>query len=188
MEYRRARPRKALPVVLSMDEIRRLLEQIPESFRLMAEVQYGGGLRLNELLRLRIKDIDYAQNAIFVRAGKGGKDRRTLLPEALKEPVEKRMESLKSLFDEDRSAGVAGVYLPEALSRKYQRAGEKWIWQWVFASRKLARDPRSGLMRRHHLSGTAYQEKIRNAAMKAKIDKKVSSHVLRHSFATHLLE
>ena len=188
MEYRNARPRKSLPVVLSMAEVDRLMTHLPDSCRLLGKVQYGAGLRLTELLRLRIKDIDYEQHAIFVRAGKGGKDRRTLFPESLREPLTNHIERLKIRFEKDRADGVAGVYLPEALSRKYPKAGEKWIWQWLFPSHKLARDPRSEITRRHHLSGSHYQASFQSAAKKAGINKKVSTHVLRHSFATHLLE
>ena len=188
MEYRHARPRKSLPVVLSMEEVQRLITHLPDSCRLMGKVQYGAGLRLTELLRLRIKDIDYDQHAIFVRAGKGGKDRRTLFPETMCDPLEKHLERLKALFEEDRLNGTAGVFLPEALSRKYPKAGEKWIWQWVFPSYKLSRDPRSGVIRRHHMSGSHYQISFQGAGTKAGIDKRVSTHVLRHSFATHLLE
>lgn len=181
MEYRHARPRKSLPVVLSSGEIERLLTQLPASCRLMGKVQYGAGLRLNELLRLRVKDIDYEQHAIFVRAGKGGKDRRTLFPESLRDPLAKHLERVKALFEEDRANEIAGVFIPEALSRKYPKAGEKWIWQWIFPSHKLSRDPRSGILRRHHLSGSHYQMSFQRAASKAGVNKKVSSHVLRHS-------
>jgi len=154
----------------------------------MAEVQYGAGLRLIELLRLRVKDIDFDQHSIFVRDGKGGKDRRTVLPEMLRKPLQEHLARLKVRFDEDRDAGIAGVYLPEALNRKYPKAGEKWIWQWLFSSRKLSKDPRTGLMRRHHILGTSYQKSVQTAAENAGLNKRVTTHVFRHSFATHLLE
>jgi integron integrase len=149
---------------------------------------YGAGLRLMELLRLRVQDLDIARGRLVIRAGKGDKDRVTVLPGRLQGPLASHLDRLRKLYAEDCAAGLPGVWLPEGLARKYQRAGETWEWQWVFPSRETSVDPATKIRRRHHLADTTFQNTIRGAAREAKIDKRVAPHVLRHSFATHLLE
>jgi integron integrase len=156
--------------------------------RLMAEVMYGGGLRLTEMLRLRIKDVDLDRCQITVRFGKGDKDRMTVLPDRLVEKLRAHRDRLRGLHEQDRAAGVAGVWMPETLERKYPGAGKAWEWFWLFPSRLLMRDPHSGLHRRHHLLDASFQQAIRLATKKAALNKRVTPHTLRHSFATHLLE
>jgi integron integrase len=187
-DYARARKIERLPVVLTREECRRLFEVLEGTTRLMAELMYGSGLRLLELLRLRIQDVDVDRRHVRVRAGKGDKDRMTMLPVALLDRLTVHREWLRSLYDKDRQAGLPGVYLPEGLERKYPKAGESWEWQWFFPSRELMNDPRSGIRRRHHLLEERFQGAIREAARKARLNKRVTPHVLRHSFATHLLE
>ena len=155
-DFTRARPVKRLPVVLSREETRLLLEALEATPRLMAELMYGSGARLMELLRLRIKDVDVERRQLVIRAGKGGKDRVTVLP--------------------------------EGLERKYPKAGKTWEWQWFFPSRERSRDPQTGLQRRHHVLDATFQNAIRKAALRARLNKRVTPHVLRHSFATHLIE
>ncbi len=174
--------------VLGGKELQRLWRELGETERLMAELMYGAGLRLMELLRLRVKDLDLERGRLNVLCGKGDKDRVTLLPDVLHERLRLHLDRLRPVFEQDRKAGVPGVWLPEGLARKYPRAGEEWQWQWVWPSRKLSVDPASGVERRHHLSDTAFQRSIKEAARQAKIDKRVTPHVLRHCFATHLLE
>ncbi len=144
-------------------------------------------MRLMECLRLRVKDVDFANGQCMVRDGKGQKDRVTVLPESLREPLKRHLARVKLLCEADRRAGVHGVFLPGALEAKSPRAGEAWEWQWVFPAKGLSRDPRSGATRRHHVHPTGLQGAVRQAARLAGIEKRVSCHTLRHSFATHLL-
>jgi integron integrase len=187
-EFERARPGKRLPVVLSKEECQRLLGALEATPRLMAELMYGSGVRLMELLRLRVKDVDTERRQLLVRAGKGGKDRVTVLPKVLLERLHHHRERLRLLHAEDQAAAAPGVWLPEGLDRKYPHAGKDWEWQWFFPSREHSIDPRTGLRRRHHVSDAAFQNAIRKAARRAQLNKNVTPHVLRHSFATHLIE
>ena len=188
LNYRRAERPARLPAVLTKDECRRLFDQLDGTTRLMAELMYGSGLRLMELLRLRVHHLDLARGQLRVMGGKGDKDRATMLPQALRPRLEAHIGRLRGLFAEDRAANLPGVWLPEGLARKYRGAGEQWEWQWLFPSRETSPDPASGIRRRHHTLDGAFQNAIRRAAAAAKIDKRVTPHVLRHSFATHLLE
>ena len=187
-EFERARPGKRLPVVLSREECQRLLGALEATPRLMAELMYGSGVRLMELLRLRVKDVDVERRQLMVRAGKGGKDRVTVLPKVLLERLQQHRERLRILHAEDLAAEAPGVWLPEGLDRKYPHAGKDWEWQWFFPSRERSIDPQTGLRRRHHVSDAAFQNAIRKAARRAQLNKNVTPHVLRHSFATHLIE
>ncbi len=188
IDFRRARAKVRVPTVLTREECRRLFAQLDGTTRLMAEVMYGGGLRLMELLRLRIKDVDVPRRQVAVRGGKGDKDRVTMLPERLVPAVEAHVERLRELHARDAEAGLPPVWLPESLARKYPRAGERWEWQWFFPSRETSVDPATKVRRRHHAIDSTFQNAIRAAAGRAVIDKRVTPHVLRHSFATHLLE
>ena len=154
----------------------------------MCKLIYGCGLRLRECLNLRVKDIDFAQNCLTVRSGKGDKDRQTVLPESLKNNLHKHLEEVNTLYEGDRSDDLPGVYLPDALCRKYPNVGKEWPWQWVFLSRSLSVDPITKIVRRHHVYPDVFQKKFREAARKAGIIKRATIHTLHHSFATHLLE
>lgn len=183
----RAKRPQRLPVVLTKAETRAVLARLTGEHQLMAQLLYGSGLRLMECLRLRVKDLEFAQHQILVRDGKGMKDRVTMLPEALEEPLRAHLARVKEAYQQALAAGEAGVYLPYALERKYPNAGREWGWQYVFPAEKASVDPRSGTLRRHHVHESGLQKAVRAAARAAGVDKPVSCHTFRHSFATHLI-
>jgi len=179
---------RRLPAVLTRGECGKLFEALSGTTQLMAELMYGSGLRLTELLRLRVKDVDLERLRVTVRAGKGDKDRMTVLPEKLVERLRAHRDRVRGLYEADRAEKLAGVWLPEALERKYPGAGTSWEWHWFFPSRQVMHDPHSGLSRRHHVLDASFQHAIRLGARAAGLNKRVTPHVLRHSFATDLLE
>lgn len=184
---RAKRPRR-LPVVLSQAEVRRLLAEMDGRSWLLASLLYGTGMRLMECLRLRVKDVDFARNEITVRDGKGGKDRRTMLPRSLVEPLQREIERARTLHQQDLAAGFGATRLPHALARKYPRAAREFGWQFVFPSMRRSIDPISGTERRHHFDDAALARALKSARRRAGIEKPASAHTLRHSFATHLIE
>ena len=187
-DFVRAPRHRNVPSVLSREECVRLFEPLEGTTRLMAELMYGAGLRLSELLRLRVKDVDLERLQLSVRAGKGNKDRLTMVPRSLAPRLREHRDRLLAIYQADREAKLPGVALPEALERKWPTAGEKFEWFWFFPSSILMTDPRSGIVRRHHVQDVTFQKAIREAAVQAKLYKRVTPHTLRHSFATHLLE
>jgi integron integrase len=184
----RAKRPVRVPVVLTQAEASRLLEQLQGVKWLMASLLYGAGLRQIECLSLRVKDMDFAYRQVTVRDGKGGKDRVTMLPEQVVQPLQEHLGRVRALHLRDLAAGHGEVSLPKALSRKLPRAGCEWRWQFVFPSKILSADPESGVIRRHHVFPDTLQRAVKVAARAARIVKPVSCHTLRHSFATHLLE
>jgi integron integrase len=187
-QFVHAKPHRTVPTVLTREECAHLFAQLAGTTRLMAELMYGAGLRLTEMLRLRVKDVDVARLQLAVRAGKGNKDRLTMVPRSLQASLLQHRERLRALHEQDRRVRLPGVELPEALERKWPKAGEKFEWFWMFPSRNLLRDHRSGVLRRHHVLDATFQKAIREAARRAGLAKRVTPHTLRHSFATHLLE
>jgi integron integrase len=177
-----------LPVVLTPSEVRALLGQLSGTMELVAALLYGTGARLLEALRLRVKDVEFERREIVIRDGKGAKDRVTVLPENLVLPLQQHLAGVKRVHLRDLAAGFGDVWLPDALDLKYPNAGRTWGWQWVFPSTVRSVDPRNGAAHRHHLNETTVQKAIAGAARRAGIVKPCSPHVLRHSFATHLLQ
>jgi len=187
-DYARPKRPKTLPVVMSKPETMRLLEKMDGIYYLMAALLYGTGMRLMECIRMRVKDVDFDYQQITVRRAKGEKDRVVPLPALLIDQIKKQLEETRKIYEQDLKEGNANVYLPEALVRKYPNASSEWIWQYVFPSKRLSIDPRSKIIRRHHIHENGLQKKVKKAAQSAKINKQVKCHTLRHSFATHLLE
>ncbi len=188
LDYAKSKRAKKVPVVLSRSEVKSVLAQMEGVTALMAGLMYGAGMRLMECIRLRVKDVDFEYGHITVRDGKGKKDRVVPLPNRYVEELSAHLKSRRQFYDNDVELGYAEVFMPNALAKKYPSQATSWGWQYVFASSRVSTDPRSGKVRRHHLHETMLQRAIRTAAKKSEIVKPVSSHTLRHSFATHLLE
>jgi len=184
----RAKKPKRLPVVLSVEETAAVLGNLHGTHRLMGDLMYGAGMRIIELLRLRVKDIDFARNIITIRDGKGRKDRAVMLPKELRDELNRHLEAVKGLHDKDLADGHGTVHLPHALERKYPNANREWAWKYVFPSRTRSVDPRSGRRQRHHAYESVMQKALKQATREAGVHKPVHAHCMRHSFATHMLE
>ena len=187
-EIGRPQVKRRLPVVLSQAEVLAVLDHLTGTHRLLAQVLYGTGMRITEALQLRVKDLDFDHGAVIVREGKGGKDRVVMLPQSLVQGLRQQLNAARSLWMQDQAAGRGGVCMPDALERKYPRAGASWTWFWVFPQAAHATDPGSGVVRRHHLYDQTFQRAFKRAVVVAGITKPATPHTLRHAFATHLLQ
>ncbi len=184
----RAKRPERLPLVMTREEVRLVLGRMNDTPKLVATILYGTGARLLEGLRLRVKDLDFGLNQILIRDGKGQRDRVTMLPTALKEPLQRHLQPVFRLHQRDLAEGFGAVYLPDALERKYPNAARDWGWQYVFPATTRGADPRTGVIRRHHLHESVIQKAVKQAVRDSRLPKPISPHTLRHSFATHLLE
>lgn len=184
----RAKRPKRVPIVLTVSEVNKIITSLEGTKHLLLSLLYGTGMRLMELLRLRVKDIEFENNQIIIRQGKGEKDRVTVLPNKCRDDLKKHLARVKILHEQDLLKGFGRVYLPDALARKYPNADREFGWQYVFPSKVLSRDPRTGIVRRHHLFENTLQKIVKQARINAGIVKPVSVHTFRHSFATHLLQ
>ena len=186
--YQIAKKTIKVPVVFTKNEAARIINLLDGIHRLMILLMYGSGLRLMECVRMRVKDIDFESKKIFVRSGKGNKDRVTLLPQSVELDLHKQFKKVKIIHEQDLEMGFGRTYLPFALDKKYPNAGKELGWQYVFPSNKLSIDPRSGLKRRHHVSESMLQKAVKKTVKQSGLTKMGSPHTFRHSFATHLLE
>jgi len=184
----RAKKPVRLPTVMTDDEAMKVINMLSGTHQLMAKLLYGSGIRLMECIRLRVKDVDFKMNQIMVRNGKGQKDRITIFPDRAKKDIREHLERIRRIHEDDLTRGYGSVYLPYALERKYPKANREWIWQYVFPAKSISKDPRTGISRRHHIHENSLQKAVKKAAQLSLVNKPVSPHVFRHSFATRLLE